>query len=92
MITLRGALNPLRIVDCERRVWQMCCLRFGDRRRRPPGRQAAPDRRELLQHRTIAIALHRPAKRHAAKTVSAWKMPVKIVEAAVLGVKLLRRS
>ena len=63
----------------------MLGLGLGDRRRHALGGQAAPDRRQLLQRRAVAVELGHARRARVGEAVGAGEGAVEIVEAAVLG-------
>jgi len=79
-------VEALRIVDREWMVRQMRRHLLGDRRHDAFRRQPAPDRRQFLHQRTVAVALLCLGARHVLQPVRAGKGAVEIVEAPVLGI------
>ena len=79
-------IEPLRVIDRKGRIGQVLGLGLGHGRLGALSRQPAPNRRQLLERRSIAIALCVLLRRDPGEAVSARKRAVEIVEAAVLGV------
>ena len=75
-----------RVVDRKRPVGEVLCSGLGNFRLDARWREAAPDRRQLLKHRAVPIALHKATRAGVTDAVCSWEGSVERVEATVLGI------
>ena len=66
-----GVLKPVGSSIANGSFGRCAVMRLGDRRRHALGRQAAPHRRQLLEHRAVAIALRRAVRR--SRSAGRWR-------------------